>query len=152
MNKKPVFIVDIDMTIADCTHRSHFVSGEVKRWYEFFSEAGFDKPILENITLITKLYHRYREEIPELKILFLSGRPNSIKSLTQIWLDLHFPISYSLFLRPSGLYEKNSVFKKNMMREICKDFDVLFYIDDDVESCKEVKKVVSDKTNIITIH
>ena len=37
-------IVDIDGTIADCSHRLHYIKGEKKDWNSFFKAAGKDKP------------------------------------------------------------------------------------------------------------
>lgn len=38
-------IVDIDGTVADLSHRIHFIEGEKKDWDSFYNNVEKDKPI-----------------------------------------------------------------------------------------------------------
>jgi len=48
-------IFDIDGTLADCTHRLHFIQGETKDWEAFFAAAKYDRAINEMINFCITL-------------------------------------------------------------------------------------------------
>ena len=42
---KPCIIVDVDGTVADLTHRLHYVTNGNKNWKRFFRDVYMDSPI-----------------------------------------------------------------------------------------------------------
>ena len=49
------YIFDIDGTLADCSHRLHYISGEHKDWDAFYKECVNDKPIMGVIEVLWSL-------------------------------------------------------------------------------------------------
>jgi len=45
-----IYLFDIDGTIANLSHRLHFIQQEPADWNAFFMSAGDDEPIWEVIT------------------------------------------------------------------------------------------------------
>ncbi len=79
-----VVICDLDGTIADCTHRLHFVKGvEKPDWDSFFDACVDDKPILPIIELVRSL------QKSGYQIAFLSGRSDRVMAKTVQWLSLN---------------------------------------------------------------
>jgi hypothetical protein len=142
--KQNCIVVDIDNTVADNSHRVHHINGRIKDWDRFFSECGFDKPIRHNIDLVHNTYYLFKTRFNNLKFIFLTGRPESSKGLTQIWLNNYFDFNFDLICRPDGLHVPNFDFKRSAIIELDKVYNVAFYLDDDHESCKAVKPYVKD--------
>lgn len=137
-------IVDIDKTVANCEHREHHLSGTIKDWDKFFSECGFDKPIQQNVDAVHNLYYLFKTKWPDLKLIFLTGRPTRVKGVTHVWLANHFDFSFDLITRHDDLWILNHEFKKMAVEELCQSFTPVLYLDDDHESCKAVKPFIKD--------
>lgn len=73
-------IFDIDGTLADCSHRLHFIQSKPKNWKAFFDGMEHDVPIEPTITVAQSLYASYNE------IIFCTGRPESHRKQTRMWL------------------------------------------------------------------
>ncbi len=143
-------LVDIDRTVADGTHREHHLSGVIKDWERFNSEVSFDKPIKENINFVREFYHLQKIKHPDLVLIFVTGRPTTVELQTQIWLRNFFDIPHMLMCRPDRHWVLNHVWKSEAVAEISKNYEPLFFLDDDYESCKAVKEV-SPSTIVLTI-
>ena len=76
-------IIDIDGTIADNSHRAHFLESDYKDWNSFYSHCLDDSPITPVLDVITSL------SLMGVKALFVTGRPESIASLTKDWLTTY---------------------------------------------------------------
>lgn len=115
-----VLIVDIDGTIADVSHRLHYVQGEGKKnWKQFFKEIANDKvnlPVAETI----HYFCNYSEE-QAIPFVYCSGRPDNYKKETEEWLDKNV-IGYHdhLFMRP-----RNDRRPDFIIKEIILDFEIL---------------------------
>lgn len=82
---KPAVIVDLDGTIADLTHRQHFLERKPKDWKAFFAAMPDDAPIGFIISLMEALWHRYY-------IAICTGRPHTYEAVTKEWLSkFHVP-------------------------------------------------------------
>lgn len=66
-------VVDIDGTIADISHRVHYLESKPKDWDNFYSvkEMSGDKPIHNIIDMVKSLYNFY-------PIIFCTGRPEKL--------------------------------------------------------------------------
>lgn len=53
-------IVDLDGTLADCSHREHFIRRGRKKWKKFFDAARFDKPRPDVLNQVRELARRHR--------------------------------------------------------------------------------------------
>lgn len=75
-------LCDIDGTLADATHRLHYLEETPKNWKGFFGDMGedpFRKEIWEQV-LATAKEHGAR-------IILMSGRPDTHRGVTDQWLD-----------------------------------------------------------------
>ena len=73
-------IVDIDGTLADCTHRLHHIKSNPKNWKAFFDGMVDDKPIASTVEVVQILYGDYNN------VIFCTGRPRSHEQITRDWL------------------------------------------------------------------
>lgn len=81
---KHIIICDIDGTIADCSHRKHFLEEEPKNWEGFFRE---------DLVLQDKAIEATRHLLwmvclspDKYQILFITGRMEKHRAVTEKWL------------------------------------------------------------------
>jgi predicted kinase len=124
-----VVLCDIDGTIADTTHRLHYVNppeGEKKDWKGFFSEMASD-PVRDDVRKI--LIQHYNEMKT---IIFLSARPETYKDVTLKWLDdKGLGFAYTLIMRQSNDKRADIETKKDMLDKHFPDRGVIHTIIDD---------------------
>lgn len=127
---RKAIIVDVDGTIADITHRLHFVKRPSKdRDYPaFFDAMGKDKPKKDVIEIIEKLSYDYG-------IIFVTGRPWSHWKETSDWIEKHALMSFcrhaDFFMRPDGDFTPDAELKARIYEEkIEGKFDVVAVFDD----------------------
>jgi len=77
-----MIIFDLDGTLADITHRLHFIQKEPKDWDGFFAACVADKPIAHTIEIMNILMNRDRVEI-------WTGRSDIVREETIRWLDIY---------------------------------------------------------------
>lgn len=102
-------VVDIDGTLADVTHRLHFISARPKDWAGFFDAMSDDAPISEMITVVVALAaagHR---------ILLATGRPDSHRMVTERWLDRHGVPYERLAMRRDGDWRSDAIVKPELV-------------------------------------
>lgn len=124
--KPKCVIFDIDGTIADCSHRRHFL--DKKDWDGFFDAMGDDTvidPVRDLLEFI--LQDEYKPQL-----IFCTGRPDSHKIQTVDWLTEQsiYDDEYELHMRKTDDYRPDYVIKKEMLDTIRQDYDVLFTVDD----------------------
>jgi FMN phosphatase YigB (HAD superfamily) len=106
-------IVDIDRTLADCKHRTHYVERKPKNYEAFFEEAAFDAPIKSMCNLVNVLI-----KSGDYEIVFCTGRPESIRQTTVEWLSTHLHIDesdISMLMRPNKNYFDDSIVKPKLL-------------------------------------
>lgn len=124
--EKPYAIIcDLDGTLADCSHRQHFVRKEGKKdWKGFFQGMAEDRVIPAVLSILERFEDTHQ-------IVFCSGRPDDYKRDTVDWLSRN-DIQYdALFMRSRNDNRQDSIIK-----EILLDFEILtryepFFILDD---------------------
>ncbi len=81
---QPAAVVDIDGTVADVRHRLHLLAGAPTHddWVRFFEAAGADPVLKAGATLA-------RELAADHPIVWLTGRPERVRGLTEDWLRTH---------------------------------------------------------------
>lgn len=136
-------IVDIDGTLADCTHRLHFITPpqtgsdrdedrEVARtfkkdWDSFFAACGGDAPILPVVNLIEAL------ALADHQLIFCTGRPERTRDATRIWVNVHLPMvsASRLYMRPDDLHADDDTLKRKILEQIRADgFNPVMAIED----------------------
>lgn len=129
MTKPKYVVVDLDGTVADCTHRLHYIQGEHKDWHAFYNACADDKPIDSIIEMVRALNERM------FYIVFLTGRSEVARTLTEEWLIANNMHRYeALIMRPKGDYREDSVVKLEMLKKYLTDNDEVAFILDDRSS------------------
>lgn len=102
---RPLYIFDLDGTLADARHRLHFIAGPGKKdWRAFFRASAFDPPIREGIATVQALRRGGAE------IWVWTGRSDEVERETRAWLSKYgvlprfalFPAPERLRMRPAG--------------------------------------------------
>lgn len=122
-------IVDIDGTLADLTHRLHFLE---KRDYDgFYGALGEDAPKRSVIDMVNLLYWSDPKYGKENSILLCSGRPSNYKAETISWLKKHKVFYSELYMRAAGDYRKDHIIKAELYEQMkAGGFDPKLVIDD----------------------
>jgi predicted kinase len=129
-------IFDIDGTLADISHRLHYIQ-DGRKDYKGFYEACVDDTLK---TSVWKLYdmidgnrwftESYLNPCPY-HIFICSGRPEDYREQTINWLDRYNIGHEALLMRPSGDFRPDYIIKEEMLRNIQgQGYEVLFTIDD----------------------
>ena len=112
-----LYIFDIDGTLADITHRLHFISGETKDWHAFYKACYNDAPIFEVISIARAL------DAAGHRLVYATGRSTDIWEETQAWLRKHrVPQFNRIYMRPDGDHREDSVVKSELLDQINKDY------------------------------
>lgn len=106
-------IVDIDGTLADCTHRLHHIQKQPKDWDAFFAACSEDAPIVPVLRMVKALDKVHR-------IVFCSGRPEKWREDTERWLARHGVVEYRrpMFMRPDGWHADDDTVKRVLLEKI----------------------------------
>jgi hypothetical protein len=108
-------ICDLDGTLCDHRHRLHHIADSRKKDYDaFYAAMDKDTPNKWCEAIICSLYDGQWGEVI---ILYVTGRPNKYRNITEIWLSENNIVKFggksgqdeqhSLFMRPDYLYPWN---------------------------------------------
>lgn len=89
---KPLYIFDLDGTLALIEHRRHFVEGKNKDWPSFFRACVDDKPNMPVIRTLKSLRKAGAE------IWIWSGRSDEVRAETEQWLYDHGILKTTMLL------------------------------------------------------
>ena len=119
-------ICDIDGTLANNTHRSHFVEGPGKKdWKAFFDDMDLDTPFDPVVTT----FHALQQA--GLTGILCSGRPADYREITEAWLRRHYIGYERLYTRAAGDHRSDTVVKLELLAQIRTDgFEPHVVIDD----------------------
>lgn len=121
---RPVAVVDIDGVVADVRHRLHHIERRPKDWDAFFEAAAADPPHPEGVAIVDTL-------AAEHDIVFVTGRPSSLRRTTEAWLDDHGMGGHRLDMRPPGDRRPAAQVKLELVGELGQDRTVDVVVDDD---------------------
>jgi hypothetical protein len=119
-----VVVFDIDGVLADVRHRLHFLQRRPKDWGGFFAAAGDDAVLPEGreAVLLAAQVH---------EIVYLTGRPSSLRQVTSDWLATgQFPPG-RLIMRSRTDHRPARQVKVESLRRVAVDHQVLMVVDDD---------------------
>jgi hypothetical protein len=119
-----VAVVDIDGVLADVRHRLHHVTGRPKDWPAFFAGAADDGLLAEGERTVRALAGAY-------EIVYLSGRPEHLRGVTESWFRSHGLPPGRLVLRPDGDFRPSRIFKVEELRRLARSRTVVVLVDDD---------------------
>jgi uncharacterized HAD superfamily protein len=118
-----IAVFDIDGVVADVRHRVHLVEKRPKDWQRFFAAAADDQPLAEGI-------ERVRAAAAEHEILWLTGRPNSLRKVTRNWLTEHGLPTAELIMRASRDFRPAPVLKLAELQRL-RPREIALFLDDD---------------------
>jgi hypothetical protein len=104
--------MDLDGTLADITHRLHFIQHERskdKDWPSFFRASVDDKPIAPMIALAQSLV------LAGHAVDIWSGRSDVVRFETEAWLNRHAIGYRTLRMRRDGDYRKDCIVKQEWL-------------------------------------
>ena len=118
-----VYLFDIDGTLADLTHRLHHISGEYdnqgmekpKNWDAFFAACSDDKPIKHVVELAKMIVDADKT------IVYVSGRSDSVRGQTLMWLAGHVGSVGPLYMRKHGDHRPDNIVKSEILDQIILD-------------------------------
>ncbi len=100
----PLYIFDLDGTLALIEHRRHFVEGDKKDWPAFFAACKDDSPNLPVRAVLLALQRSGAE------VRIWSGRSDEVRELTEQWLRF-FNIECSVKMRYAGDHQPDEKLK-----------------------------------------
>ncbi len=108
------YIIDIDGTLADCTHRLPLIARDRlggPAWDEFFAACDRDQPIFAVIDLIRSLnLGSYNTGF-----VYLTGRPARVRTQTSAWLKKYNLPLGDLLMRADSDHRRDHVIKPVML-------------------------------------
>lgn len=120
-------IVDIDGTVADLTHRRHFIASRPKNYDAFFAAVKQDVPIQPVVDAVKALRGAGNQ------LIFVSGRPERTRHDTLDWLEYHARIQVDpvLCMRKDGDYRPDDIVKEELLAKLRQDgYDPKLAFDD----------------------
>ena len=101
-----------DGTLADVSHRLHFIRQEPADWRAFFAACPGDRPI-DDVIYISQALHEAGATIK-----LITGRSDEIRAETEAWLA-EFGVSYeSMFMRKAGDHREDSAVKAELLDQL----------------------------------
>ena len=124
MKHKPVVIFDIDGTLADISHRRHFVEGKKKNWAKFNQAMINDTPKTAIVALYQALWDKYY-------VIIVSGRTDDFRPQTEAWFkQWNIPIN-EIHMRRFGDYRADNLIKEEILQQLQhKGYQIQFVVDD----------------------
>lgn len=125
--KNGFVICDIDGTLADIRHRLHFVKkseGGKKDWKGFFDAMEDDGVRVDVLLMLAGAAEKGHE------IVFVSGRPDTYRRLTENFVFKHFPDAATVIMRKAHDKRPDTEVKKEIYDQYLSKYPVAFVIDD----------------------
>ena len=108
---RPLYIFDLDGTLALIEHRRHFVSNGNHQWTEFYAACVDDEPNHPVLGTMVRLLASGCD------CIIYSGRSDEVYGQTAAWLREHLGIDFvpEIQMRPAGDYTPDDVLKKKWL-------------------------------------
>ena len=117
-------MIDIDGVVADVRHRLHLIESRPKRWDEFFDASADDPPLPAGVGLVLEL-------AAEHDVVWLTGRPERNRRLTEAWLAAHGLPDGTLLMRRDRDFRPAREAKREQLRRLRRDREIAVVVDDD---------------------
>ncbi len=126
--------IDIDGVLADPSHRLHFLDHRPKDWRGFFAAADADPLLPMGADVVTGM------AADGMTIVYVSGRPESLRNVTRDWLARHELPEGPMHLRRARDFRPAAQVKTQLYRRISQEFPIGIIVDDDVAVVAALKK------------
>lgn len=131
-------IWDLDGTLSDDRARAHFVEVEAGRkrdWKSYFDAMAEDPPIAASIAILQSLRH------DGLRIIYLTGRPEYTRPLTERWLQANGLSEYDLLLmRPNDEQRPAGEFKVEVVAGLRDRYEIVCAFEDRIDVADALRK------------
>lgn len=127
-------VFDLDGTLTDTRHRNRFIESRPKRWDEFFAAGAGDAAHPEGLAALATAVDS------GLVIVYLSGRPERNRELSQDWLDRHDCPAGELILRSDRDRSSSTAFKLRALTGLAARHQLRLLVDDDPDVVAAVRK------------
>lgn len=117
-------VFDVDGVLADVTHRLHHLQARPQRWERFFQAADRDPLLIEGA-------ERLRAALAVHDVVYLTGRPERTRRLTERWFARHDLPTGPLLMRADDDHRPARWMKREVLRRLAATRDVVSMIDDD---------------------
>ena len=121
---RPLAVFDVDGVLADVTHRLHHLQARPQRWERFFQTADRDPLLAEGA-------ERLRAALVDHDVVYLTGRPERTRRLTERWLRHHHLPTGPLLMRPDDDHRPARWMKREVLRGLAGTRVVASVLDDD---------------------
>jgi hypothetical protein len=118
-------VFDVDGVLADVAHRRHHLTGAHRSWDAFFAAAGDDPPLGVGVALALRAQASGHE------VVYLSGRPERLRRLTERWLARNGLPPGQVLLRPDDDHSPAARLKLAALRRLTRRDDIALFVDDD---------------------
>jgi len=105
---KDIMIFDLDGTLSLAGDRLKYLQRKPKDWDKFYERCGEDLPNESIVKICQVLYYSY-------KVMILTGRKESVRSITEKWLDDNEIPYCELLMRPDYDYREDSIVKPELL-------------------------------------
>ncbi|MDN5747200.1 MAG: hypothetical protein L0H64_01505 [Pseudonocardia sp.] len=117
-------VFDVDGVLADVSHRLHHLEARPQRWERFFQTADRDPLLDEGAS-------RLRAALREHDVVYLTGRPERTRRLTERWLARHGLPTGPLLMRDDDDHRPARWVKREVLRMLSAEREIASVIDDD---------------------
>ena len=123
-DRRPLAVFDVDGVLADVTHRLHHLRARPQRWERFFQAADRDPLLVEGAD-------RLRAALLDHDVLYLTGRPERTRRLTERWLARHGLPTGPLLMRDDHDSRPARWMKREVLRGLSASREIVSVLDDD---------------------
>ena len=134
VEKQKLVLCDIDGTVANNDHRQNVLKA-FDDWDEFFSLLKDDEPIQVIIEMV-----KHEVEFNN-HLIFLTGRPEKYRKMTEDWLSKYFDNGFSLLMRKDGDRRNKIIVKEEIFNENFKKSQIKACFENDPELVKLWQKL-----------
>jgi hypothetical protein len=122
--RRPYAVIDLDGVVADVRHRLHHLHRSPKDWTAFFAAMSAD-PVLAVGAAVA------RQLAEDCEIVWLTGRPESYRGVTEEWLRAQGLPDGRLIMRAAGDGRPARRVKVGRLRALAAERPVAVHVDDD---------------------
>jgi hypothetical protein len=108
------YLFDIDGTLAEVSHRLHYIEKKPKNWHAFFAASADDKAIAH----ICDLARHLSKVAP---VAFVSGRSDQVRTQTEAWLQREVGRSGPLYMRNAWGKRPDYIVKAELLDRLMAD-------------------------------